>query len=104
MSLPACLMTSHHFEQWCRRLSFLSSCSPEGEEQPYLIFDCPGQVELVTLHNGLQLILKLLDKKLHYRYIACMPADNIALKCILHGTLKCSNVAHFLQDGSSSPR
>jgi len=33
----------------------------------YLLFDCPGQVELFTLHDSLLTILAVMDKQWHFR-------------------------------------
>lgn len=36
-------------------------------ENCYFLIDCPGQVELFTMHNSLLAILTALDRKLHFR-------------------------------------
>ena len=37
----------------------------------YFLMDCPGQVELFTLHDSLLAILGALDKQSHFRCAAC---------------------------------
>ncbi|KAL2313764.1 hypothetical protein POMI540_2786 [Schizosaccharomyces pombe] len=41
----------------------------------YVIFDCPGQVELFTNHNSLQKIIKTLEKELDYRPVSVQLVD-----------------------------
>ena len=39
----------------------------------YLLFDCPGQVELFTLHDSLLAILAVMDKQWHLRCAPVVP-------------------------------
>lgn len=36
-------------------------------EQPYVLFDCPGQVELYTHHQSMRKLVDYLQRQLHYR-------------------------------------
>lgn len=40
-------------------------CFADGDT--YILFDCPGQVELFTLHDNLKGIITTLTDKWHYR-------------------------------------
>ncbi|CCH60629.1 hypothetical protein TBLA_0D01210 [Henningerozyma blattae CBS 6284] len=44
---------------------------------PYLIFDCPGQVELFTHHSSLFHIFKILESKLDMRFCVVNLVDSI---------------------------
>ena len=37
----------------------------------YILFDCPGQVELFTLHGSLKNVVSTIMDKWHYRCPAC---------------------------------
>lgn len=50
-----------------------------GEERNYLIFDCPGQVELFTHHNSLFKIFKKLTKEVSARLCVVSLVDSIYL-------------------------
>jgi hypothetical protein len=36
----------------------------------YFLLDCPGQVELFTLHDSLLAMLGVMDKQWHFRWVA----------------------------------
>lgn len=48
---------------------------PLETEGAYVIFDCPGQVELFTLHDALLKILKVMTDEWHYRLTAVHLVD-----------------------------
>lgn len=50
-----------------------------GEQQNYLIFDCPGQVELFTHHNSLLKIFKRMTKDMDARLCVVSLIDSIYL-------------------------
>jgi Conserved hypothetical ATP binding protein len=41
----------------------------------YLIFDCPGQVELFTLQSSLKVVVEVLTNKWHVRYVRKRPTS-----------------------------
>ncbi|CEJ80388.1 Putative GPN-loop GTPase 2 like protein [[Torrubiella] hemipterigena] len=57
-------------------------------DQDYLLFDCPGQVELYTHHNSLRNIFYKLQK-LGFRFVAVHLSDSI---CLTQPSLYISNV------------
>ena len=46
-------------------------CFAEGF---YIIFDCPGQVELFTMHSSLKNVVKTITDRWHYRCAAALYA------------------------------
>ncbi|ODV80229.1 uncharacterized protein CANTADRAFT_50162 [Suhomyces tanzawaensis NRRL Y-17324] len=59
--------------------SFIQKVNQLVKEQNYLIFDCPGQVELFTHHNSLYKIFKSLVKADHLRLCVVSLVDSIYL-------------------------
>lgn len=57
----------------------INSIQKLGEENNYLIFDCPGQVELFTHHNSLFKIFKQITKKIDARLCVVSLVDSIYL-------------------------
>ena len=68
-SRPCCLKgLSHSVKVRHPGLRFASpSNQPLCADGCYLLFDCPGQVELFTLHDSLLAILAVMDKQWHFR-------------------------------------
>lgn len=58
-------------------------------EEDYVIFDCPGQVELYTHHNSLRNIFYKLQKKHNFRFVCVHLSDSI---CVTQPSLYVSNV------------
>ena len=48
---------------------------PLEEKGCYFLFDCPGQVELFSIHKSMQRILDTMTKKWHYRLCAVQLVD-----------------------------
>lgn len=60
----------------CANLDWLfERLQPLVKENCYFLIDCPGQVELFTMHNSLLAILTALDRKLHFRLAAVHLVD-----------------------------
>lgn len=56
----------------------LQNCINEAEsvnQEPYFIFDLPGQVELTTCHDSFQKIIRKLEKFYHFRLVVVHLAD-----------------------------
>ncbi|GMH39642.1 hypothetical protein BSKO_07540 [Bryopsis sp. KO-2023] len=60
----------------CKNFEWLEEkLKPLEEEGCYFIFDCPGQVELFTLHDSLKQIIENLTNKMAYRLVAVHLVD-----------------------------
>lgn len=57
----------------------LSEIEKLGRERNYLIFDCPGQVELFTHHNALFKIFKQMERNMDARLCVVSLVDSIYL-------------------------
>ena len=57
----------HHTSYWTH-VMVLAAFIFVPADDCYVIFDCPGQVELFTLHDCLQKTVQTLTNKLGYRY------------------------------------
>jgi len=55
----------------------------------YILFDCPGQVELYTHHNSLRNIFNRLQKKSDFRFVCVHLSDSF---CLTQPSLYISNV------------
>lgn len=47
----------------------------------YFLMDCPGQVELFTLHDSLLAILGVMDKQWHFRCARPAAAQRVRAVC-----------------------
>lgn len=63
--------------------AFISKINTLVEERNYLIFDCPGQVELFTHHNSLYKIFKKLVKSKDLRLCVVSLVDSIYLDFVI---------------------
>ena len=46
------------------------------DHESYVVFDCPGQVELFTLHDGFKKVLETMAQKWDYRLVALHLIDS----------------------------
>eukprot|EP01025_Chloroclados_australasicus_P046988 TRINITY_DN52082_c0_g1_i1.p1 TRINITY_DN52082_c0_g1~~TRINITY_DN52082_c0_g1_i1.p1 ORF type:complete len:289 (-),score=27.04 TRINITY_DN52082_c0_g1_i1:1439-2305(-) len=79
---------------------------PLIQDQHYLLFDCPGQVELITLHKGFHDMIEIMTRKWDLRLAAVHMIDGnqctdagkylggllLSLNCMLHLALPHINV------------
>ena len=69
LTLSACLLACTTMDPSSHAGSchhtFLAALFADGDT--YILFDCPGQVELFTLHDNLKGIITALTDRWHYR-------------------------------------
>ena len=56
-----------------------------------MLFDCPGQVELFTLHDSLLAILAVMNKQWHFRWRPRCPSDRSSALCVGRRTITISH-------------
>lgn len=86
-SLMYCIeYIENNFDWLLKRLQSLIDKHPSSSPPPYIIFDCPGQVELYTHHGSMHRIIEKLVKSIDMR-----------LCCVnLIDSYYCSNSANFI--------